>query len=345
MFIPALLALVALEASATRPEMKMVMADPRLPSKPTTHILDDRITTGRIENFRELYVNPAQVGESLKPVGKLGPVARMNNPPGKRASLPIVNETSSYAEISVNGIKIGVIDALQNGAIHDVQPGVYQVTFGLQNGYEETRSIATMHLDEAIIPGGKDVQAALESGYVPTWSARPDRGYVVVEPPKVKAKPRPRVRLLASRIEINEKVMFALGSAEIDAVSHDLLDEVAKILTENPEIELVEIQGHTDSQGDPALNRQLSADRAAAVLQYLTGKGIDASRLQSRGLGPDSPLVEGDTEEAFAANRRVELHVLKQRPKVLMEGAPEGSEAAPEGSEAAPGGEAPTPEE
>lgn len=311
--------LTALDATAAKPELKMVMADPRLPNKPTTHILDDRVSTGRIENFRELYVNPAQIGESLKPKGKLGPVARMSNPKGKSASIPIVNETSSYAEISVNGVKIGVIDALQNGAIHDVPAGTYEITFGLQNGYEEVRTVATLHLDEAIIPGGKGVQAALESGYVPTWAATPERGYVILEAPVQKMVRKPRVRLVGSRIEISEKVMFGLNSADIDASSFGLLDDVAGVLSRNPTIVKVEVQGHTDSQGNGAANRQLSTSRAAAVKDYLVAKGVEAKRLESKGFGPSQPLAEGDTPEAHAINRRVEFHIIQQRPRIEID--------------------------
>jgi outer membrane protein OmpA-like peptidoglycan-associated protein len=327
--LSAFLAVAALPAFAAQPELKMVMADPRLPNKPTTHILDDRVSTGRIENFRELYVNPAQIGESLKPVGKLGPVGKMLSPANKRASIPVVNETSSYAEISINGVKIGVIDALQNGAIHDVPHGLYEITFGLQNGYEETRTIHTLHLDAAIIPGGKDVQPALESGYVPSWHATPNQGYVVLEPPAPEAPAKPRVRIEGERVKIDEKVMFALNSAEIDAVSHSLLDELAGVLSANPEVELIQIQGHTDARGPAGANQKLSTSRAGAVKKYLVEAGISEDRMQSVGYGSARPLVEGDTEEAYEANRRVEIHILKQRPKVVFEGA---SEDAPDGS-------------
>lgn len=319
MILQTLLVLASIEAAAATPELKMVMADPRLPNKPTTHILDDRVSTGLVENFRELYVNPAQVGKSLEPVGKLGPVGRMLSPADKRASIPIVNETSSYAEVSVNGVKIGVIDALQNGAIHDVPHGLYEITFGLQNGYTETRTVHTLHLDGPIIPGGKDVQAALESGYVPSWHATPEQGYVIIEPPAPKPKPKPRVRIVGEQIEINEKVMFALNSAEVDATSHGLLDEVAEILGQNPEIEQVRVEGHTDAQGSADANMKLSAARALAVRDYLVQKGVEEARLESEGIGSNRPLVEGDTPEAYEANRRVEFHILVQRPKVIID--------------------------
>ncbi len=328
MIFPALFVLASLDASAAAPELKMVMADPRLPNKPTTHILDDRVSTGIVENFRELYVNPAQVGKSLQPVGKLGPVGRMLSPSSERASIPIVNETSSYAEVSVNGVRIGVIDALQNGAIHDVPHGLYEVTFGLQNGYTETRTVHTLHLDGPIIPGGKDVQPALESGYVPSWHATPERGYLVLEAPEPKPKPKPRVRVVGERIEITEKVMFALSSAEIDAVSNGLLDEVAATLLSNPEIEKVRVEGHTDIQGRLPVNMKLSAERALAVRAYLIEKGVEGSRLDAQGLGPTRPLVEGDSPEAYEANRRVEFHIVVQRPRIIIES--DGGDTAPD---------------
>jgi outer membrane protein OmpA-like peptidoglycan-associated protein len=339
--LPALFAMAAVPATAAQPELKMVMADPRLPNKPTTHILDDRVSTGRIENFRELYVNPAQIGESLQPVGSLGPVGQMLSPADQRASIPVVNETSSYAEISINGIKIGVIDALQNGAIHDVPHGTYEITFGLQNGFEETRTIHTLHLEGAIIPGGKDVQAALESGYVPSWHATPNQGYVVLEPPAPKAPPKPRVRILGERVEIDEKVMFSLNSADIESASHGLLNEVAETLSGNPEVELIQIQGHTDAQGTDGANRRLSTQRAAAVKDFLVAAGIAEDRMQSIGFGAARPLVEGDTEEVYEANRRVEIHILQQRPKIVIEDpadeALEGTQEDSGDSEDAPG--------
>jgi outer membrane protein OmpA-like peptidoglycan-associated protein len=316
---PILFVLASFDASAASPELKMVMADPRLPNKPTTHILDDRVSTGIVENFRELYVNPAQVGKSLQPVGKLGPVGRMLSPAAKRASIPIVNETSSYAEVSINGVRIGVIDALQNGAIHDVPHGLYEVTFGLQNGYTETRTVHTLHLDGPIIPGGKDVQSALESGYVPSWHATPERGYLVLEAPEPKPKPKPRVRVVGERIEITEKVMFALSSSEIDAVSHGLLNEIAATLLSNPEIEKVRVEGHTDIQGKLPVNMKLSTERALAVRAYLVEKGVEETRLAAQGFGPTRPLAEGDTPEAYEANRRVEFHIVAQRPKIIIE--------------------------
>src|SRR6476469_3604626 len=104
----------------------------------------------------------------------------------------------------------------------------------------------------------------------------------------------PRVVLTASSITIGEKVQFATGSAEILAVSHGLLDEVAKVLTDNPQIELLQVEGHTDSTGTAALNRRLSQQRAESVMKYLASKGVAAGRMQATGFGPKKTVVRDE---------------------------------------------------
>ena len=59
----------------------------------------------------------------------------------------------------------------------------------------------------------------------------------------------PRVVLTDSHIQINEKVMFEFGKADIRPESFDLLDAVAGLMVENPQLEKIEVQGHTDSVG------------------------------------------------------------------------------------------------
>ena len=87
-----------------------------------------------------------------------------------------------------------------------------------------------------------------------------------------------RVVLTASSIEIKDKVQFATGKAEILPQSFSLLDDVAKVFVENEQIELVQIEGHTDSTGGAAINRTLSQQRAESVVKYLAGKGVAKKR-------------------------------------------------------------------
>ena len=77
----------------------------------------------------------------------------------------------------------------------------------------------------------------------------------------------------------------------------------------HPEIKKVRVEGHTDKTGSAALNKKLSADRAAQVKTWLTKHGIEASRLSSQGFGPDKPIDTNETEQGRKNNRRVEFHI------------------------------------
>lgn len=139
------------------------------------------------------------------------------------------------------------------------------------------------------------------------------------EPMQIRAErgapPPPRVVLTPSSIQIMDKVQFELGSDKLLEISFPLLDEVARVFAENEQIEVVQIEGHTDSTGGAARNRELSKLRAESVRQYLIGKGIAKGRMVAKGFGPDRPLMANDTPEGREANRRVEFNIIKQGPK------------------------------
>ena len=102
-----------------------------------------------------------------------------------------------------------------------------------------------------------------------------------------------------------EPILFASGSAEIQADSFGTLDRLIEVLDATDVS--VQIEGHTDSTGDPVLNQNLSQSRARSVLNYLVANGIDESRLSAQGFGPDQPVASNDTEEGRAQNRRIEF--------------------------------------
>jgi outer membrane protein OmpA-like peptidoglycan-associated protein len=124
-----------------------------------------------------------------------------------------------------------------------------------------------------------------------------------------------RVVLTPSNIAIMDKVQFETGKADIKPESHALLDEVAKVLKDNPQIEQVSVEGHTDSTGSADFNRKLSQQRAESVAKYLSGKGVKAARMEPKGFGPDRPIADNETDAGREANRRVEFNILKQGPK------------------------------
>lgn len=105
-----------------------------------------------------------------------------------------------------------------------------------------------------------------------------------------------------------KNIFFATGSAKLLAKSSKALNEVAKILSENPSYKL-DIDGYTDNSGKPEKNQALSDARAKAVLTYLTGKGVAENKLNAAGHGADAPIADNKTAAGRAKNRRVELAV------------------------------------
>jgi len=102
-------------------------------------------------------------------------------------------------------------------------------------------------------------------------------------------------------------IYFDTDKAVVKPESERALQEVVKLLTQNPSLK-VYVVGHTDSTGDILHNMTLSEARAKAVVAVLTAKqGIAASRLSAYGCGPLAPVASNDTEEGRAKNRRVEL--------------------------------------
>ncbi len=105
-----------------------------------------------------------------------------------------------------------------------------------------------------------------------------------------------------------EPIQFDSGSANIRAESTATLDRAAELLLANEEA-AVNIEGHTDDQGDDGFNQVLSQDRAQAVLDYLVGAGVDASRMSAIGFGETTPIGDNSTEEGRQQNRRIEFRL------------------------------------
>ncbi len=112
------------------------------------------------------------------------------------------------------------------------------------------------------------------------------------------------VTITEGKLEILESVYFQLDKAVILARSFKLLDNVASVLVGHDAL-VVEVQGHTDSQGNDAYNKSLSQRRAAAVVAYLVKKGVPAGRLSAMGYGEEQPIADNATKDGRAQNRRV----------------------------------------
>jgi OOP family OmpA-OmpF porin len=123
--------------------------------------------------------------------------------------------------------------------------------------------------------------------------------------PEIKQEIIAKVNLAARRIQ------FAKAKADLLPASSSVLDEVAAILIKNSELKLT-IEGHSSSEGNYDVNMELSKQRAETVRKYLITKGIDASRMEAQGYGPNKPLNQGKTPAEIELNRRVELKLSNQ---------------------------------
>lgn len=110
--------------------------------------------------------------------------------------------------------------------------------------------------------------------------------------------------------EVLNNVFFRIGSSELDPISGIELNRVSGFLLKNPTIRLV-IEGHTDDVGNDEKNSLLSLKRAEEVVKYLIKTGINPHRLEAKGYGSNSPLVQNNSEEARQKNRRVTWRVIE----------------------------------
>jgi outer membrane protein OmpA-like peptidoglycan-associated protein len=128
---------------------------------------------------------------------------------------------------------------------------------------------------------------------------------VAVAPPV-----RQKVAVSGNKITIDEKVQFAHDKATILEASFALLNEVVKVIKENPQIKKILVEGHASSDGDKAHNLKLSDDRAKAVMTYLVDHGVPKDHLSSKGFGSTDPVADNNTEDGREKNRRVEFTIV-----------------------------------
>lgn len=117
------------------------------------------------------------------------------------------------------------------------------------------------------------------------------------------------VEVREGRIVVAEQVFFDSDSYRIRERSREVLDAIAVILRERSARRVAHVEGHADQRGDDRYNFLLSFMRALAVQQQLVARGIPAARLMPLGFGRRVPRITGDSREALAANRRVEIVV------------------------------------
>ncbi|MBN8999979.1 MAG: peptidoglycan -binding protein [Rhizobiales bacterium] len=134
---------------------------------------------------------------------------------------------------------------------------------------------------------------------------------------------RPDIRVVGDRFVFQSEVLFASGSDEVNADGKLELDKLADAIKQlegeiPPEIAWVlRVDGHTDARplsgsGRFRTNWDLSAARAIAVVRYLIDQGVQPQHLVAAGFGEFQPIEPGDSDEANAKNRRIELKLTER---------------------------------
>jgi outer membrane protein OmpA-like peptidoglycan-associated protein len=121
------------------------------------------------------------------------------------------------------------------------------------------------------------------------------------------AAPDTRSKLITEGKLVSYGIYFDVNKDIVKPESYGTLKDIAQVLQQNPQVR-VKIAGHTDADGNDASNLDLSKRRAASVKNELVKSfGIDASRLETDGMGETKPVAINDTPSNKALNRRVEF--------------------------------------
>ncbi|MHB8873709.1 MAG: OmpA family protein [Myxococcaceae bacterium] len=204
-------------------------------------------------------------------------------------------------KVTVKGTVISEADALVSANIAVPTAGLEPKAF--KNGDYELQVPAGEHTVEVSAPGFLKQARRLVAKPGETVAA----DFVMREAPR-----RMLVVLRKEKLEIKKQVHFATNREVILPDSSPLLDEVASTLLGTPRLQLIRIEGHTDSQGNASYNLQLSDRRARSVMRALVERGVEPSRLRAVGFGDGKPIAENRKASGRAANRRVEFMIEEQ---------------------------------
>jgi peptidoglycan-associated lipoprotein len=148
------------------------------------------------------------------------------------------------------------------------------------------------------------VAVNIGTGQVPT--SVPTTNNTPVDSTAIRAARDAAIR--ATTANLLEAVYFDYDVSELSMAAQATLSMKAEIMRANPTV-VIRIEGHCDSRGSSEYNLALGQRRAAAARQYLIDRGIPASRIQTVSLGEERPAMQGETEAAWARNRRDEFAI------------------------------------
>jgi OOP family OmpA-OmpF porin len=168
---------------------------------------------------------------------------------------------------------------------------------------------AVMMVGMAAVSTGCTAKASVSAGTQPAKPPPPPPPPPPAKPAAEPAKPPARQKVTNFQMEngalkLPGPVVFETGKDVLKPESDAVLEVVVDYLEAKPEITLLRIEGHTDTDGKADANQKLSEGRSLAVARWLTGKGVDCKRLLPVGFGQTKPVADNNTPEGKAQNRR-----------------------------------------
>ena len=128
------------------------------------------------------------------------------------------------------------------------------------------------------------------------------------------ADDEPLVEIETQKLTLRDAIQFDFGKDTIKPESDRILNQIATLLSQNPEVKHIRVEGHTDNVGSRSYNVDLSQRRAASVVKALVARGVKRGVLYPKGYGFDRPVADNATALGRAKNRRVEFVVVDESP-------------------------------
>lgn len=243
-----------------------------------------------------------------------------DNPMFNRMPNMIIGECSSnYDEMEiamsadVKQTKEGTKTTIQyNYALEEATaPSFFQIVKNFENAILKTGGKRIYYSKEAGVAtfftksGGKDVWVVL-SDFGGSKRGNFELTTLEIEGMKQDISAGEMLEAINKNGSVALQINFETGKWAIKPESMPVVEQIAAMLVSDPSLK-VSIEGHTDNVGIPATNKTLSENRAKSVVAALVAKGIDKTRLSSKGWGQDKPVADNTTEDGKAKNRRVEI--------------------------------------
>lgn len=239
-----------------------------------------------------------------------------------------ISALTDYAYFSSQENSLGEEDIFKLAVPESIKPNaVVQITGGVYNKVDNKPIAARINVQSmtdgdticvSYDPLTGDYKMMLPTKQSYTISAT-KKGFIAVSEPldftKENNFKEVKKNIYLLPIEAGQKmtlnsVFFEQSKAVIIDTSFPELDRIARVMKENPTMEIM-LEGHTDNQGDWNANLLLSKDRVEEVQKYLATKGINMKRIQVQGFGSTRPVASNNSEEKRRLNRRVEVTIVR----------------------------------